>query len=199
MEHTVAALTLKYLAWAKKHRSPRSLEWYAGHLTGFLVHLGENRNMPLVGLKPYHVIEWVDSHEQWGDNYRRGAIVAVQRLCNWAEQMGYVDNTPLKKVAKPPARRRDNHITPEEFAAMLGKLARRDPFRDFFLREAGVAEEFDRRLLVDVDDDVFEVPLDLVRQRINRTPDDHRELLHAHAHSAMLAEWAAYVNLGVFK
>src|SRR4051812_44441651 len=46
MEHTVASLVLKYLAWCRKHRSQRSLEWYAGHLSSFLVHLGDTRSMP---------------------------------------------------------------------------------------------------------------------------------------------------------
>ena len=130
---TVAQLVLKYLAWCRKNRSPRSLEWYAGHLSSFLAHLGEVRNLPVTSLKPYHVIEWVDSHDTWGDTYKRGGIVAVQRLCNWAEQIGYVDSTPLKKVSKPPAGRRDNPMSSEDFQSMLGKLATGDPFRDLFL------------------------------------------------------------------
>jgi integrase len=130
---TISQLVLKYLAWCKKNRSPRSVDWYAGHLTGFLLHLDDDRNMPLISLKPYHVIEWVDSHDTWGDTYKRGGIVAVQRLCNWAEQMGYVETTPLKKVSKPPAGRRDNPMAPEDFQAMLAKLAPGDPFRDLFL------------------------------------------------------------------
>src|SRR5262249_37775166 len=52
---------------------------YQGHLDGFLKHLGRQARMPATDLKPFHVIEWVDSHETWGDTYRRGAIVAVQR------------------------------------------------------------------------------------------------------------------------
>lgn len=133
MQPTIAQLVLKYLAWCKKNRSPRSLEWYAGHLSGFLAHLGEDRNMPVASLKPFHVVEWVDGKDTWGDTYKRGAIVAVQRLCNWAEQMGHVESTPLKKVSKPPAGRRDNPMSPDDFQSMLSRLAARDPFRDLFL------------------------------------------------------------------
>ena len=57
----------------------------------------------------------------------------MQRACNWAAEMGFIENTPLKKVAKPPARRRDNPMAPTDFEAMLGKLNRGDPFRDLFL------------------------------------------------------------------
>ncbi len=133
MQPTIAQIIQKYLLWCGKHRSPRSLEWYQGHLDNFLAHLGDDRAMPVMDLKPYHVVEWVDSKERWGNTYKRGAIVAVQRLCNWAAEMGYVEATPLKRVAKPPAGRRDNHVTPDEFAAMLAKLPEDDPFRDFFL------------------------------------------------------------------
>jgi hypothetical protein len=79
---TLAFLVRKYLDWCSKHRSPRSLEWYEGHLKGFLVYLGDRADMPITHLKPYHVVEWVDSHNNWGDTYKRGAIVAVQRACN---------------------------------------------------------------------------------------------------------------------
>jgi integrase/recombinase XerC len=113
--------------------SARTAEWYDEHLASFLVHLGDQSNMPLASLKPYHVVEWVDSHETWGDTYKRGGIVAVQRAGNWAEQMGYIDVTPLKRIAKPPARRRDNPMAPDDFQAILVRIEKGDPFRDLFL------------------------------------------------------------------
>lgn len=133
MELTVSALFRKYLDWCQKHRSARTAEWYDEHLAGFLVHLGDLANLPFASLKPYHVVEWVDSHEGWGDSYKRGGIVAVQRACNWAEQMGYIDTTPLKRIAKPPAERRDNPMAPEDFQAILTCIEETDPFRDLFL------------------------------------------------------------------
>jgi integrase len=131
--HPFAPLVYKYLTWCGKHRSARTTAWYEGHLGGFLDHLGAASTMPAAELKPYHVVEWVDGHENWGDSYRRGAIVAVQRALNWAEEMGYLAANPVKKVRKPPARRRDNPMTPEDFQAILALLRDGDPFRDFFL------------------------------------------------------------------
>jgi len=61
--------------------------------------------MPVVALKPFHVIEWGDAHKTCGDSYRRGAIVAIQRPFNWAELLGYIDKSPLRNVEKPAARR----------------------------------------------------------------------------------------------
>ena len=130
---TVHTLITKYLAWCSKHRSPRTLEWYTGHLDNFLTHLSDSKTMPAADLKPYHVIEWIDAQTGWGDNYSRGAIVAVQRAYNWAEEMGYLAATPLKKIKKPPARRRETYMTPEDFQIILAHLAEGDPFRDFFL------------------------------------------------------------------
>ena len=123
----------KYLDWCGKHRAPRTVEWYQGHLNGFLAHLGNQALMPLTDLKPYHVVEWVDSQERWGDTYRRGAIVAVQRAMNWAEELGYLALSPVKKIKKPQPQRRDNPMTPEDFQAILALLREGDPFRDLFL------------------------------------------------------------------
>jgi integrase/recombinase XerC len=132
-ELTVHTLITKYLAWCGKHRDPRTLEWYAGYLDKFLCHLGDAKDSPATELKPYHVIEWVDAQSGWGDNYSRGAIVAVQRAYNWAEEMGYIAATPLRKIKKPPAKRRETYMTPDDFQVILGLLAETDPFRDFFL------------------------------------------------------------------
>ena len=133
MEHTISAIISKYLAWCDKHRSPRTVEWYAGHLDSFLAHLGDAALLPVVSLKPYHVIEWVDSHAKWGGTYKRGAIVAVQRAMNWAEELGYIETNPVKKIKKPPASRRDNPMAPEDFQNILARLSRGDPFRDLFM------------------------------------------------------------------
>jgi integrase len=133
MEPTVNAIFRKYLEWCERHRLARTAKWYEEHLTSFLAHPGDQADCPLASLKPYHVVEWVDSHENWGDTYKRGGIVAVQRACNWAEQMGYIEATPLKRIAKPPARRRDNPMAPADFQVILARIGESDPFRDLFL------------------------------------------------------------------
>ncbi len=130
---TVHSLITKYLAWCGKHRSPRTLEWYTGHLDNFLDHLGDAKDTPAAELKPYHVIEWIDAQTGWGDNYARGANVAVQRAYNWAEEVGYLTSTPLRKMKKPPAKARDQYMTPDDFQQLLGLLDERDPFRDLLL------------------------------------------------------------------
>lgn len=127
---TVASLCEKYLAWCKNHRAPRSYEWYEGHIKNFLAFHGDGHDFPATELKPYHIIEWIDSKPTWGNTYKRGAIVAIQRVYNWAEEMGYITATPLRKIKKPPATRRETYMQFSDFEEILAKLTTTDPFRD---------------------------------------------------------------------
>lgn len=128
----IQELCSKYLAWCVNHRSPRTLEWYAGYLKSFLAHTGI-AEMLIMALKPYHIMEWVDSKSTWGNTYKRGAIVAVQRLCNWACEMGYIENTPIRKVKKPQVDRREIYMKPEDYEQILATVGHNDPFRDFLI------------------------------------------------------------------
>lgn len=126
---TIQNLSHKYLAWCKNHRSARSCEWYEGHINSFLKYPGIT-DLNYLALKPFHVIEWTDSHNTWGDTYKRGAIVAVQRVYNWAEEMGYIESTPIKKIKKPMAKRREIFMTKEDYDGIFSGLSLKDPFRD---------------------------------------------------------------------
>lgn len=125
-------LIIKYLAWCERHRAPRSVEWYTGHLNSFLKYPGM-AEIAISDLKPYHVIEWVDSHATWGDTYKRGAIVAVQRVFNWAEELGYIESTPIKKIKKPQAKRREIFMTQADYEEIFNILHADDPFRDLLV------------------------------------------------------------------
>jgi len=59
-------------------------------------------------------------------------MVAIQRPFNWAEELGYLAVSPIKKIKKPAARRRDDPMTPEDFA-LLSRIKEGDPFRDLVL------------------------------------------------------------------
>ena len=78
----------KYLDWCQKHRAGRTYEWYHDHIQNFLDSLPDPAALTVAELKPYHVIEWVDSHDDWSPAYKRGAIISLQRPFNWAEEMG---------------------------------------------------------------------------------------------------------------
>lgn len=126
----VAEILDKYLDWCQKHRASRTFDWYHDHIQSFLNNLAGAASLAVTDLRPFHVIEWADKHEDWSPAYRRGAIVAIQRPFNWAEELGYIPASPIKKIKKPQPQRRESHITPEGFTTIAGRYAEDDPFRD---------------------------------------------------------------------
>ena len=52
------------------------------------------------------------------------------------------------------------------------------PRVDLVVGEPGLAEKVVGRGLLHIDNDVFEVPLDRLRKRVNRLFDDRHELFH---------------------
>lgn len=135
---TVGAVFEKYLDWCQKHRSARTYEWSQKHIQTFCDHLKIARTMPASDLRPFHVVEWVDSKETWGANQKRGAIVAVTRPFNWAAKLGYIAASPVRGVEKPTPTKRESRMTPEDFATLIGHV-KDEPFRDLitFAYEVG--------------------------------------------------------------
>jgi integrase len=123
----------KYLDGCKKHRSAGTYGWYADHIQNFLDSLENAAALTVAQLKPFHIIEWVDSHGGWSNASKRGAIIALQRPFNWAEEMGYVTVSPIKRIKRPQAERRDNPMSSEDFAAILSLVKEGDPFRALLL------------------------------------------------------------------
>ncbi len=135
---TVGEVFEKFLDWCQKHRSERTYEWSKKHIQRFCDHLKTARTMPATDLRPFHVVEYVDSKNTWGANQKRGAIVALTRPFNWAAKLGYVTASPVRGIEKPQAKKRDSRMTPEDFATLLGFVTD-EPFRDLltFAYEAG--------------------------------------------------------------
>lgn len=136
---TVAEVYDKYLSWCKQHREPLTYEGYRSYIQQLLDHLKQKALLPATELRPFHISEWVDSHgEEWGPTTRRNAMVQVQRPFNWAFKLGYIPENPIRHLEKPTAKRRDNHVTAEDFAEIVGHV--KDlRFRDLltFAWEAG--------------------------------------------------------------
>lgn len=129
----VAEIFDKYLDWCQKHRAGRTFDWYRDHIQDFLNRKPEAARLPVTALRPFHVIEWADSHADWSAAYRRGGIVAIQRPFNWAEELGYIAVSPIKKIKKPQPQRRESHATAEDFILLLDRFPQGDPFRDLMM------------------------------------------------------------------
>ena len=132
---TLAELFEKYLDWCLKHREKRTYDGYLWHLQRFIDHLkaaGKPASeMAAVDLRPFHVNEWLDSHTDWGQTYRRNAIASIKRAFVWGEEEGHLDASPLKKLKKPMAKRREKYMRPEDWAKIRDSYKAGDPFRLF--------------------------------------------------------------------
>ena len=122
----------KFLDWCRLHRAPTTYVFYHDKIQSFLDSLPDSR-MPADDLKPFHVIEWVDKYPDWSQMSKRQAMVAIQRPLNWAEEVGHIKISPIKRLKKPQQERRDNPMTPEDFADILTHIKEPDTFRDLLL------------------------------------------------------------------
>lgn len=149
---TLAELFEKYLEWCQKHREKRTYDGYVWHLQRFIDHLkaaGKPASeLAAVDLRPFHVNEWLDAHEDWGQTYRRNAIASIKRAFVWGEEEGHLDRNPLKSLKKPMAKRREQAITPDQFREIIGAYKDEDPFRDLleFAWECGVRPQEAKRV-----------------------------------------------------
>ncbi len=128
---SLATLFDKFLDWSQKNQALRTYEWYRAHIQSFVDHLGQADRMPTCALKPYHVQEWLDGHPSWGQTFRHGAIAALQRPFNWAIELGYLENSPIRRFKKPPSKRREQAVTPEQWQQIRSHYHEDDPFRNF--------------------------------------------------------------------
>lgn len=130
---TFKQLSDKYLAWCKAHQSEHTWEWYNNYLKMFCAHPDVGETLAY-SIKPYQVQEWIDSHgEDWGNTYRGGAVVAIKRVYNWAEEMGYGEGNPIRKLKKPPANKRKSYAKQDGVDIFLAHIDIADPFRDLLV------------------------------------------------------------------
>lgn len=127
---TVADVFERFLDWVEKHRAPRTYDWYKEHIQSFTNTLAKASEMPVSDLRPFYVVEWADRRRSWGANYRRGALIAIQRPFNWAAKLGYIATSPLPYLEKPQPQRREEVITVDQWRTIRDHYPQGDCFRD---------------------------------------------------------------------
>ncbi len=124
---TMAVIAERFLRWEEGPIDSESDRWlgkvapktFRSH-RDFLADACNSFGSELVrNLKPYHVTDWLEGKLTWGSESQRGAIAAVKRCLNWADEQGHLENNPLAKVKKPAPVRREGLITDEEHAKMM--------------------------------------------------------------------------------
>ena len=112
-----------FLDWTKNNRAGRTYEWYVERLQSFVDYLATRyAALTADSVQPHHVTEWLNAHPTWSSTTRRASIIAVQRFFSWAEKMGYVRNSPMRSLEKPPANSRDRIVSLAEYNNILAIL-----------------------------------------------------------------------------
>jgi integrase len=117
---TVFQLFDDFLEWTKSQRAANTYNWYRDFLERFSAFLGNDR--VALRLKPIDVIRWTSKNPAWSSTYQRDCIRAVQRSYRWAHRIGLIDRNPLEFIEKPPARRREQIVTAEEYPTVLAEI-----------------------------------------------------------------------------
>jgi len=114
---SVAQVIDAFLGWCQIHRSQGTYEWYRDRSQQFVDFIP--RGLTVAQLKPFHLQRWIDSHPNWAPGNKRNACRSVQRALSWAVKQGYIEKSPLQYFEKPPAGKRDQVVTVQEFQQIL--------------------------------------------------------------------------------
>jgi integrase/recombinase XerC len=130
----------EFLDWLARRveegtKATRTYDWYEQYLNSFGSFETDTyrvKDLTVDELEPIHVYQWADAQPRWKTG-RRGAMIAVQRAFNWAAKAGLLKSlsgrSPLAAIEKPPQGRREQLVTPDEFARVL-TLVRDRQFQD---------------------------------------------------------------------
>ena len=136
-QSTVAQLLDIYLDWCQKRRSKGTYDNNLRYCKSLIGCVG--KRLKVRQLKPRHISEWMDLHQQWSPSSKNDAISIIQRAFNWAVKQGHIDRTPIPYIEDKPARtRREVFYTPDQFKQILDSVTD-DIFRNLmeFMWETG--------------------------------------------------------------
>jgi integrase len=110
-------------------------EWYRSRLQQFV---DRYPSLTVDRLRPYHVQQWVDSHEGIKRTTQRNYFRSIKRCMKWALQQGYIDHNPIAHLEVPGSDRKEVIVSPAEFELLL-QHAGTDCLRDLIIvtRETG--------------------------------------------------------------
>lgn len=126
---TVYELTQCYLDWVQDNRKKVTYDKHKHYLKSFIEAIG--KTMKPGSLKPHHLTTWTNK-DSWNSTSRNDAMTIVQRMLNWSVDQGYLAASPLPRIKKPKAKRREIVYTPDQWKQIkshaIGPLI---PFLDF--------------------------------------------------------------------
>jgi integrase len=124
----VVVIVDEFLDWCNKHRAPDTYIWYRDRLNSFVATI--DPSLTVDQLKPHHVQKWVDNYGvPLKSGSRRNLIASIKRAMKWAEEQGYIDRSPLTHMKKPACGRKEQVVSPEQFAELVARY-KDENFRD---------------------------------------------------------------------
>jgi integrase len=124
-----------YLDWSQAEHKPSTHEWYRGHLQSFVDHCGK---LPAAAVTPADISRWLAQRKKkaraskpkrdFGPSSKRGAITAIKAVWSWAERNGHLADDRLRRMERPPMKRR-RALTADEMAAIFAAVPD-EAFRD---------------------------------------------------------------------
>lgn len=107
----------QYLEWLHNNRAESTYLWYLNILQSFASAIPNG--ITTTQLKPHHAQKWIDQSSTSSDSTKRGKVVALKRVFNWAVKLGLINTNPLANLEKPPEGRRNVVITDEDYKLIL--------------------------------------------------------------------------------
>jgi hypothetical protein len=126
----VVVIVDAFLDWVQKHLASDTFRWYRDRLQSFCGRIPAT--LTVNDLKPFHVQQWVDSQSHLAAGSRRNLIASVKRAMRWAEELGYIDRSPIAHMKKPRCGRKEQIVSAVEFQALLDHTAD-EQFKDLLV------------------------------------------------------------------
>lgn len=110
----------EFLDWCEKHRAPDTYRWYKDRLESFCKTI--DAMLTVDHLRPFHIQKWVDNYGvPLASGSRRNLIASVKRAMKWAEELGYIERSPLTHMKKPGCGRKEQIVTQAQYEALLAR------------------------------------------------------------------------------
>lgn len=115
---TVKALAASFLEWVEGNLSQASIEPYRLYIRKFCKSIPDE--MLVEETKPHHVLSWASEDlKHLGPTTINYAMTIIKRCFSWGADVGYYDHSPIARLKKPTARRRETLVTPDERVKLL--------------------------------------------------------------------------------
>lgn len=181
MKPTLGQIVDAYLLWCESNRNKRTTQWYKDFLKTLVNHVGKDADAST--LKGYHISSWLAANTQWGQNSKRGAVIAAKRALRWATKEGYLEVNPIASVSAPSSVARDCYRTRDELDQFEAAITEPNLLTIFrFLRHTGCRPEEARTMTPErVDGHCCVIAADEAKgkreQRVVLVPSQCRDIL----------------------